>query len=322
MRMNQELDNIRAAMDWSIQTLQATTALRLAAAMTNFWPVGLNDIGYLNNSVREWRGLMSRALGLPEGLNHTPERAKALNASGLFYWSGMSTGSPHLEIEQALSIGRELEDNSVIATSLCNLGLIENIQGNYARARSLLQQGLGLLQESGLEGKREYLYAQMFLGDIALNQDDLQEARILYEQCSRALREIHDGNWLAYIARRLGQLAWHRGEFEEATKLCKESLNLNQALRYDRGVIMCLSAFAGIALARGKALLAAYLFGAVSALLTARTIRLLPIDQIEYDRNVSSLRSQLDPATLENAWAKGAKMTLEKAVEYALEKSD
>jgi len=321
MRMNQELDNIRAAMDWSIQTLQATTALRLAAAMTNFWPVGLNDIGYLNNSVREWRGLISKALALPEGLNHTPERAKALNASGLFYWSGMSTGSPHLEIEQALSIGRELEDNSVIATSLCNLGLIENIQGNYARARSLLQQGLDLLQESGLESRREYLYAQMFLGDVALNQDDLQEAQRLYEQCSSTLREIHDGNWLAYIVRRLGQLAWHRGEFEEATELCKESLNLNQALMYDRGVIMCLSAFAGIALARGKALPAAHLFGAVSALLTARTIRLLPIDQIEYDRNVSSLRSQLDLATLENAWAKGAKMTLEDAVAFALEET-
>jgi len=322
MRMNQELDNIRGAMDWSIQTRQATTALRLAAAMTNFWPVGLNDIGYLSNSVREWQGLMSKALSLPEGLNSTPERAKALNASGLFYWAGMSTGSPHREIEQALSIGEELKDNSVIATSLCNLGLIENIQGNYARARSLLQQGLDLLRESGLESRREYLYAQMFLGDVALNQDDMHEARIWYEQCSRTLREIHDGNWLAYIVRRLGQLACHRGEFDEAIELCKESLGLNQALGHERGIIMCLSAFAGIALARGKPMIAAHLFGAVSALLTVRTIRLLPTDQMEYDRNVLSLRSHLDPAALENAWVKGAKMTLEQAVEYALENSN
>src|SRR5262249_42020750 len=99
MRMNQELGNIRAAMDWSIQTRRATIALRLTAAMTNFWPVGLNDIGYLSNSVREWQALMSEALALPGGLKRTAERAKALNASGLFYWADISPINPQRKIE-------------------------------------------------------------------------------------------------------------------------------------------------------------------------------------------------------------------------------
>ena len=142
---------------------------------------------------------------------------------------------------------------------------------------------------------------------------------MLYEQCSGTLREIHDGNFLAYVVRRLGQLSWHRGEFEKAIELCKESLKLDLELGDERALIACLSAFAGIALKRGNDILAAQLFGAVSALLNARTIRLLPTDQMEYDRNVSHLRLQLAPATLEKAWTKGADMTMERALEFALE---
>ena len=320
-RRDQELDNTRAAMDWSIQSRQPIAAFRLAAAMSNFWFVGLNDIGFQRSSIGEWQGILNTALSWPEGLEHTAERAKALNASGFFYWAGMSPVNPSREVEEALSIGRELGDDAVVAQALCNLGLIESMQGNYVQARPLLQQGLDLFRELGPERKTEYLYAKIVLGDVAMHQDDLPEAQMLYEQCSATLREIHDGNFLAYVVRRLGQLAWHRGEFEKATELCKESLKLDLELGDERAVIACLSAFAGIALARGKIVLAAHHFGSVQALLHARAVRLLPTDQMEYERNVSSLRSQLNPATLEKAWTKGAEMTMERALEFALEEA-
>ena len=66
-------------------------------------------------------------------------------------------------------------------------------------------------------------------------------------------------------------------------------------------------------------MLAAQLFGAVEVLLGIRSIRMLQIDQMEYDRNVSTLRAQMNSATLEKAWAKGAAMTMEQAVSFALE---
>jgi predicted ATPase/DNA-binding SARP family transcriptional activator len=320
-RRNQELDNTRAAMDWSIQSRQTIATFRLAAAMSNFWFVGLNDIGFQRSSISEWHGILNKALSSPEGLEHTAERAKALNASGFFYWAGMSPVSPRREIEEALSIGRELGDDAVVAQALCNLGLIESIQGNYVQARSLLQQGLYLFRELGPERKTEYLYLQIVLGDIAMYQDDLPEARMLYEQSSGTLREIHDGNFLAYVVRRLGQLAWHRGEFEKATELCKESLKLDLELGDERAIIACLSAFAGIALARGKVMLAAHLFGAVSTLLEARTIRLLPTDQMEYDRNLASLHAKFNEQTLKKFWEKGKGMSLDQAIAFAREEN-
>ncbi len=312
-RLDQELDNVRAVMEWCIQTRRAIPAFRLAASLFYYW--------FNRSSIGEWQGQLNKALSLSEGLERTAERAKALNSIGFFYWADVSTSNPRRELEEALSIGRDLGDHSIIARSLCNLGLMENVEGNYAEARSLLQQGIDLWQRLGPERKMEYIWALIFLGDVALNQKNLQEAEALYEISINALRAIDDRNFLAYSVRRLGQLAWYQGQFEKATLLCRESLVLNQKLRDDRGIIACLSAFADIALAHGNAVLGAQLFGAVQALLNARGIRLLQVDRIEFERNVTTLRAELDSATLEKAWTKGASMTLEQAIEFALRES-
>jgi hypothetical protein len=42
-------------------------------------------------------------------------------------------------------------------------------------------------------------------------------------------------------------------------------------------------------------------------------------DRAEYDRIISMVCAQLNEATFNAAWAEGRKMTLEQAIEYALE---
>jgi predicted ATPase/DNA-binding SARP family transcriptional activator len=312
-QIDRELDNIRSTMEWAIETRQALIALRLAAALFYFW--------YNRTLQGEWFDRFRRVLSLPEGLERTPERAKALSSLSFFYWAGMTTANPYRELEEALSIGRELGSDHIIAQSLRNLGRTEYVDGNYAKARSLLEESLDIGQKLGHEHKMEIVLTKNFLGDVAWHQGDLKNARLLYEECVSALKEIRDQNFLAYAVRRLGQVACRQGEFEKAALLCGESLSLNQGLRDERGIVACLSAFAGIATARGKSVSAAHIFGAVKSLLSALGIRLSPIDGTEYNRNVAALREKLDRVTLEKTWAKGATMTLEQAVTFALEET-
>jgi predicted ATPase len=79
-RLDQELDDIRIAMKWSIEAHQATMAYRLAAALFYFW-YNRSPLG------GEWLGQLKKALSLPERLERTSARAKALNAMGFFYWA-------------------------------------------------------------------------------------------------------------------------------------------------------------------------------------------------------------------------------------------
>jgi len=141
-RLDQELDDIRTAMKWSIQAHQATMAYRLAAALFYFW-YNRSPIG------GEWQGQLNKALSSLEGLERTSARAKALNAIGFFYWADVIPVNPRRELDEALSIGRELGDKVIIARSLCNLGLIEGTEGRYVEARSLFEQSLELFRELG-----------------------------------------------------------------------------------------------------------------------------------------------------------------------------
>jgi hypothetical protein len=47
-----------------------------------------------------------------------------------------------------------------------------------------------------------------------------------------------------------------------------------------------------------------------------------PVEQADVDRHLALARAQLDEAAFEASWAEGRAMTMEQAIEYALEKSD
>jgi tetratricopeptide (TPR) repeat protein len=157
-----------------------------------------------------------------------------------------------------------------------------------------------------------------FLGDVALNQGEQERARTFYEETVAILREHGDKNFLAYSARRLGQLACWQGDYEKAIVLCKESFTLNQQVGDRRGVLACIVGFAAIAVARRKFEHAARLLAAVEKQLASIGTRLLQLDTFEYERNLSFLRKQLDEQSFTTFQAKGRTMSPEQAIEFAL----
>ena len=111
----------------------------------------------------------------------------------------MTAENPKREIEEALSIGRELGDEYIIAQSLSNLGRNEATDGNYVKGRSLLEQSLDIWRRLEPKHKMERVLTQNFLGDNALQENDLKKAQLLYEDCINVFREIGDQNFLAYV---------------------------------------------------------------------------------------------------------------------------
>ena len=64
---------------------------------------------------------------------------------------------------------------------------------------------------------------------------------------------------------------------------------------------------------------AARLFGAAEASLSASGDRLDLVDFGEDDRNLASLRAQVDTEVFAAAWAEGQAMTLEQSIAHGLE---
>lgn len=312
-RLDIEIDNIRAAIEWSTNAGKADAALRILGALVYFW--------FSHGLVAtEWHERVQQALVRPEGRARTLARAKALNGIGFMYWADIYPIDRRPELEEALSIGREYGDAWNTATALRNLGLIENIQGNYPAAKTYLDESLSIWRQSGQDGIREGAWSLMFLGDLALNSEQPEWARTSFDGAARILREAGDVNFLAYSLRRLAQLDWQLGSYQKANALCGESLRLNQEVGDPRGTIASLAGFAAIAVARAEYERAAKLMAAVETQLASIGIRLLYVDKMEYDRNLTKVRVELEEKSLAKLWAQGRAFNLDQAIEYALER--
>jgi non-specific serine/threonine protein kinase len=316
-RLDKEFDNIRAAMDWSTNYGNAVNTLRIAGAIANFWFVFT-----LSLSHSEWHSRVRQALARPEGLERTVARAKALNGIGFLLWVEMYPIDIRLELEEALAIAREHGDNWNVAAALRNLGLFAGVRGTFVEARTFFLQSLEAWREMVPADKMEIGRTLMFLGDAALTHHETEQARSLFEESIEIWRDFGDQSLMAYSVRRLGQLALRGGDSIGALRLCKESLNLNHNTGDIRGVLACVAELGTISAARGNSERAITLMAAVESQLAQTGIRLLPVDKTEYERNLALLRAKLDGTAFEKAWAEGRAMTLEQAIQYALEKSD
>jgi len=316
-RLATEHDNLRAAIDWSLEHADAPAALRLVAALRSFW--------YTRGHYDEGRQRTLRALAMPAAQAHTSARASALNAAGAILWAGQAAAEAHPLLEEALAIGHEIDDQWNIGWALLHLGTIAYQQGDHSAALPLLESGLSSCRAAGAAGRRGVGWALIFLGDIALHAGDQNQARSHYQESVALLRELSDHALLAYPLRRLAHLALQQGEFGTAAALCEESLRYNLAIEDRLAVAACLAGLAAVAAAEGQAAgaarsadhlrRAARLCGAVATRLEAIGAPLWPADTAVFDAAVAAVGAWLGDAAFAAARAEGRDMTLEQLIE-------
>lgn len=321
-QLETDLDNLRAALEWSRESGQAAAGLRLAGALWFFW--------FARGHFSEGRERLLEVLARPAAAERTAARANALNAAGVL----QALQGQHLEsrrlFEEALAIGRELADKPIMATALRHWGTLAYGQVDYAAACSLHEEGLALWRELG--SKWDIGWSLCFLADAVMGQGDDQRAQALYEQSITLLREIRGNIILTYALRRLGYARLRQGDTESAAALCRESLVLGWETNGKPAVAGALVGLAGVAAARGPTADAALryeyprhsaqLLGAAEALLHAIGSPLMFADRAAYDHTLAAARAQLDEAAFAASRVTGRAMPLDQAVADALRGAD
>ena len=311
-RLDQELNNIRNALDWANQSGRIEDALLLLG--------GLDYAFFVRGPITEWEQRLREMLAHPGAQGPTYARAKALNGLGMLFWANVNGTDDYPALVEALEIAEQLRNLSLKAKALRNLGLYQHVNGNLSSAKSFLEQSLQAWAMVDTESSRfEAAWTLAFLGDVSYRSQDLPAARANYVEAAAIFREYKDKNFLAYSVRRLGQLATRRNELDSAVPMCRESLLLNIEIADPRGILASVAAFGGIQVARGDLGQAALFLGAVHELLGVQKLyRLLPIDQIEYSRNLDLLAGKLTGPSFERAWSKGRNTTIDQIIEASL----
>ena len=219
--------------------------------------------------------------------------------------------------EQHLTIARELGATEGIADALWQMGAAACGSGDHELGRLLFEQSLEL-------GRKENLpniiaFALSSLARLARLDGDYARAKVLYMESAQIRRQMGFRSGLANTLLNLGQVVLHERDSVQAGALFEESLAIFREFTDIEGQVDSLAGFAGVAGVAGKQEHATQLFGATEAAYETLDSEMSTLAHMVYDPIIATVREQLGEVTFDAAWAEGRKMTLEQAVEYALE---
>lgn len=142
-RLEAEHDNLRAALEWSLDGAAAETGLRLAAALYRFW--------YYRSYFSEGRYWLERALSAAARMSPPPTALKVrmLHSAGVLADEQGDYAQAVALYEESLVLARTLGDPVREAVSLNSLGVAAWEQRDYAKAQALLEESLDLRRRSG-----------------------------------------------------------------------------------------------------------------------------------------------------------------------------
>jgi predicted ATPase/DNA-binding SARP family transcriptional activator len=248
-RLDAELDNLRAALDWAIAH-DVEQGFHLGGALEWFW--GLRG---------HWsEGAVWLAHLLAAAKERTAGRARALvAASNLKYWGEQEYAAAHILLAESIEIYRALgqEDTWNLGYALAlDGGALSNLEDNDA-ARAALQESLDLSEPLGEAGKWIGAWALLFLAwveqDIALRSSHLKTSVTYF-------RELQD---LAQLQVALAHLAWcylSQKNFAGAEAAAQEAFTLTQQIGDTLGMAWIQKLFGDCASAQGDYLRAAALY--------------------------------------------------------------
>jgi len=231
-RLEQEHDNLRAAMQWSLEQAEEgkAMALRLGGALYSFW--------FVRAYFSEGRDFLERALSRGDEVA-APVRAKALYAASQLHDALGSLDQAEEFYEQSLALYRELGDTRGIASCLHLLADIAWGRANLALARSQGEESLMLFRE--LDDKRSVAYLLYHLGSLAVEQGEYARGRDLLTESLTINRELGDTRIIALSLFNLVLLYWlSGGDLAQAHTWLDESFALFREVGDKESIANCL----------------------------------------------------------------------------------
>ncbi|HLO34092.1 MAG TPA: adenylate/guanylate cyclase domain-containing protein [Anaerolineales bacterium] len=356
--LDTEYDNLRTAIEWAIEN-DVEKDLRLGGALHVFWerhgyevegrrlitealarvqvlsPVeaestreritiqakALNALGLLCFGQGDNLGCL-RALEESASLSR-PIGEKSLLSQALSY-TGMARAflgereTAYTAAQEAITLAREAGNKILLGTTLINMvGVMAVAFRDVSPLRGYGDEGIRYLRESGSHWA---LAMTVFgFGLFMSTQGNYAEARSQFEACLPLFTELRDRHRLAMVQSELGHLERRQGHFAQARSIYRETIREWQRAGHRAAIAHQLECFAFLAKVQEDTERAACLFGAAEILRENISIPMTPVEHFEYEREVSDLRRNMDEAAFSKAWAEGRAMTMESAIEYAVE---
>lgn len=306
-RLEVEHNNLRAALTWSLESAdRAEFAYRLAEALHDFWQIR----GHLSEG-RRWQEQVLASEADPSAV-----RAQLLSNVGQLARMQGDYVPAHAALEQALIIQRQLNDAAGECRSLEQLAILAGSQGDYARARDLLEQTLE--KRRALGDERAAVVTMNNLAIATRRLKDFARAEQLYAECATLSRVLHDQRSLARALYGLGEVRTELDDYAEGLRYFRESLKIRQQLGSRPEIITALGGTGMAYFCLGDAVTAATIIAASEKHRQDLGMAIAQGNRLEVEESIAQVREKAG-AAFDAAWAKGRSLSLDEAVEVALQ---
>jgi len=236
-RLEEEHNNLRAALEWSLCEECGSDLLimgrRIATAVSYFWMVR----GYWSEAW-EWMGDLLKASKSSE--MKTTEKAQLLYSAGFLVKDLGDVNISKDLFNQALVEAKSIEDLRSQAFALLGLGEIALNEHAIPDAETYIDQALDIFRS--LDDKVGILLALSYKGGIAADRQGYDKAREYYRENLKICREIGHELGIAGTLVALGRIETYFGDKDIGRDYLEEGLTIFQKSGDKSGIANVLSA--------------------------------------------------------------------------------
>ncbi|MDP9319701.1 MAG: tetratricopeptide repeat protein [Chloroflexota bacterium] len=212
---------------------------------------------------------------------------------------------------ESLAFFRETGDLQWSTSPLISLGRLACADGDYTRARALVEEAVAIRRRNELDNRWSLAIALDSLGEIDRCEGNASAAAPLFEEALGYGRILGDEPIISWSIHNLGHVALQAHELATAAGRFRESLAIRQRSGASANVSAGLAGLAGVATREGSLTDAAWLFGAVDAMLDATHMVLAPADELVRQADLVMIRARLAPELVVAALERGRAATPE-----------
>lgn len=344
-RMEQEHDNLRAALEWSASN-HPDKALILVYAVGSFW-IGRD----YNLEARGWcQTILERAKSFS---NMEHELARVY---GILGWSSIAIGDHKTgrdAAEAGIALARKFNDKIIVGRLLGLVSLACIFLGDFPAAEQSLLEAEMIARQTGSDGQlatvlttraqlafsgygdiqrakgyldeavsfsaslqNEWATAMSLfgMGRAAGVMGDLGTARTKFLQSANLAKKIGNKRQMYSCYSELAHVLRENGELDEPLGIYRDLLPKWKDIGHRAAVAHELECIAYILAKKAHPQRAVTILGAADALRKKIDSAPTPLEQAEYEKEVASLRAKISEAEFRESWEEGQKLTMDEAI--------
>jgi non-specific serine/threonine protein kinase len=227
-RLDPDIDNVRSALTWTIDTGQGDAAARLVVAVTSSC--------FFHGNFSECRSWANAVLDSGSASSPTPEMALIGTAAGIMAINqGDFAGAQEL-LDRALDLARASNDDYAVMFTESRLGRLAHQRGDLGTAKELMERSLDRLADTG----NSWQALVVVMADLALTYLELGDTpraaallRAVTEMATPERSPLMNARFVTTRAR----LASSEGDYAGAVGLLAEAVDAQRANGDQVGVL-------------------------------------------------------------------------------------